>query len=256
MSDFEEDKRMTTQAFGQALRQSELAAKVDVQRLVMAVGRVVDELSPGETFDLTDLYQFLLSQELEAKPVAELLVYLKSREDQLKIPMALPADMASLSAEAQALIVERFKRTASEAAIKREVSNPRGVVPPPGVPDRPKTMFDNMKGKDAHIKAGPNPMLYVGLAAAVVVAVSVFAMGRGEPANQNVAYVDDPAGVGCSRVIGGKNGAVCDLPTTVFDSMDADEFKTRAQITVKKLQGMGYERVVIRTAEDLRVRPY
>lgn len=258
MSDFEEVKRNATHAFGAALRASPLVGKVDSQRTVLALGKIMEPLGELSTLDLTDLYRFLLSQELDAKDVAELLIFFHSRADQLRLPMSLPAEVEALPQAARDAAIEKYRAATSDSIYKREVSSPKAKVPAGAsgeVSGRQKTMFDDMK-PSAVSKTGPSPLLYLGLAIALVAAGAMFVSARGGSPAQPVEYVDDPAGLGCTKVVGGKSGALCEIPLATFEQMDKEEFRTRAEMTVKKLNAQGYERVLIVTAEDQKLRPY
>jgi len=93
-------------AFNNVLRTSVPAGKVDMQRISMAFGLLLEQQpEDSNVVPLDELYDFLLQQKMPEPAVRELIVFLQSREARFGVTMQLPAALASLSEEERGRIV-------------------------------------------------------------------------------------------------------------------------------------------------------
>lgn len=237
-------------AFNSALRTSALVGVVDFQRAALAFGTVV-EGSEGGVIELGPLYAFLVQQGAPELGVAEVLLFLKSREERYGVTFNLPSALASMTPEQIDSVVQSYISRSTPR------SNQGPQQPLPEMPtSAPTTMVGQTQfGGKSGYGAKKGQRLPIVLAVCVVAAIGNFFYSQATrtppPAPLNLS---DPAGLPCINPVGSNGAVLCSLPTAFFTGESKEALDARAQVTKAAVAIRGYRRILILTKEDGKLR--
>lgn len=248
-------------AFNNVLRTSALVGTVDLQRAGLAFSMLLEQHEIGP-LELQPLYEWLRQNGGEEDPVAEVLVFMKSREHRFGISMDLPPNLATLPKQRVDEMILAFTSRGATSGTRTGAGLGNSASGTFKVPDRTSS--------DTHQKpaglAAPPPLayepapskssgssrraLYVFLG--VVVLAGVINAGLlifgGEPAPVT-ATLKDSAGLTCTKAIISKQVLLCDAPPGFFKQNSDAAVTTKATITLNEVKAQGAQRVMVFDAD-------
>ncbi len=237
-------------AFNSALRTSALVGVVDFQRAALAFGTVV-EGSEGGVVEFGPLYAFMVQQGAPELGVAEVLLFLKSREDRYGVTFNLPSALAAMTPEQIDSVVQSYISRSTPRA------NQGPQQPLPDMPtSAPTTMVGQTQfGGKSGYGATRFQRLPVVLFVCVVVAVGNFLYAEFTRAPPPVPLnLSDPAGLPCENPIGSNGAVLCYVPTSFYKREPKEGLDARAQVTKAGVGARGYRRILVITKEDSKLR--
>lgn len=241
MADIEELKRNALLMFANILRTSSLSGQVNAQRVQMVMGQWLEGLVEGVPLDVNPFYEFLKSEGLPLEGIHELLWFLKTREDRLGFPIALPLVIETLPEAKKAKYVEQFKKTAISTTYSGTKSD---AAPSPAA----RASYDDIIKKKSRV---PRVAVFAGLG--VVVAVGLFFLPQLEEAPvplTEIPTVLTPAALACSKLEKTGTVAVCRIAKVAWSAMGKDEQQRRLATTLKELEGTGVQSVIVMSSDD------
>jgi hypothetical protein len=236
--------------FTAALRSSALVGVVDFQRAALAFGTVV-EGSEGGVVELGPLYAFMVQQGAPELAVAEVILFMKSREERFGVIFNLPSALASMTPEQIDSVVQSY--------LARSSPRPTQGAPLP-LPETHRetasTQVGQTKfgGKNGYGARKTNRLLTV-LAVASIASVANFmfsALTRSPPPVP--LNLTDPAGLPCMEPIGSNGAVVCFVPMAFYAKETKEGLDARAQVTKAAVSVRGFRRILVLTKEDSRLR--
>jgi hypothetical protein len=236
--------------FTAALRSSALVGVVDFQRAALAFGTVV-EGSEGGVVELGPLYAFMVQQGAPELAVAEVILFMKSREERFGVTFNLPSALGSMTPEQMDSVVQSY--------LARSSPRPTQAAPLP-LPEIPKQTTSTLVGQtkfggSSGYGARKTTRLSIALAVAAAAAVANFmfsALTRSPPPVP--LNLTDPAGLPCMEPVGSNGAVVCFVPTAFFAKESKEGFDARAQVTKAAVTVRGFRRILVLTKEDSKLR--
>lgn len=242
-------------AFNNVLRTSALVGVVDFQRAALAFGTVLEE-AQGGAIELGPLQDFLVQQGGTEHAVAEILLFLKSREGRFGVTMNLPPALAAMTPEqVDSVLLNVMSRGANAGArVGQSVSSSSAAATSqaaaaagtPSAADGPP---------DSGGEGRRPPWLYILFGAVLLVGIISFVVGQltATPPPTPLTLAD-PAGLPCIEPVGANGTVVCYVTKGFYDKEAKEAFDARAQVTKAAVAARGYRQILVITKEDSKLK--
>jgi hypothetical protein len=252
-------------AFNNVLRTSALVGVVDFQRAALAFGTLLEE-SDGRAIELGPLQEFLVQQGGGERAVAEVLLFMKSREARFGVKMNLPPVLAAMTPEQVDSVLLAFMSRGASSGTRAG----QGLSPPssPG-PSKASssssssstssaatpTDYGAAGGIDSDGARRRPPLLYVVFGVVVLAGIINFVVSEmTRPPPPTPLSLTDPAGLPCLDPIGAGDAVICYVKKDFYDKEAKEAFDARTQVTKAAVAAKGYRRILVLTKEDAKLK--
>jgi hypothetical protein len=245
-------------AFNNVLRTSALVGVVDFQRAALAFGTLLEESRDG-AIELGPLQDFLLQQGGTDHAVAEVILFMKTREGRFGVKMNLPPPLAAMTAEQVDSVLLNFMSRGANFGTRAGQGQPSSTPffassPSSGSASLPGAGVERSTASGQDAQRRPR-WLYVAFGVVLLVAVIVFVVGeltRSPPPTS--LSLTDPAGLPCIEPVGANGAVVCYVTKAFYDGEAKEALDARAQVTKAAVAPKGYRRILIITKDDSKLK--
>ncbi len=251
-------------AFNNVLRTSALVGVVDFQRAALAFGTLLEESQDG-TIELGPLQDFLVQQGGPEHAVAEVILFMKSREGRFGVKMNLPPALAAMTTEQVESVLLSFMslgansgtragQGVSSAASFAASSSSSSSSSPSSSSSSSSGQVDYSSSQGE--EGGRRPRwLYIVFGVVLLVGIVSFVVGeltRSPPPTP--LALTDPAGLPCIEPVGSNGAVVCYVTKAFYDKEAKEALDARAQVTKAAVAAKGYRSILIITKDDSKLK--
>lgn len=243
-------------AFNNMLRLSDLAGVVDLQRTAMVFSALMEQTPEDQGLPLGFLYDFLLEQKAPAEAVAEMLVFLHSREERIGLKMDLPPKLAELSEEDRNKLILLFAARGQNSGAQPTKSPEPPIQAPPANAANPRpedSYAKNRKNKNNTSNSTTRLAVVAFSLLAALVGNRVYLKMTAEPRPVPLRF-NDPGGLPCLIAEGTKGIALCTVSKAFADKTDVSVFAAKGSLTAAAARALGYKQVMVFSQEDSMLR--
>jgi len=245
-------------AFNNVLRTSALVGVVDFQRAALAFGTLLEESRDGD-IELGPLQDFLIQQGGTDHAVAEVILFMKSREGRFGVKMKLPPPLAAMTPEQVDSVLLNFMNRGANSGTRAGQGQPASTPFSASMPSSASAFLpgsgadhSNVSGEDGQRRPR---WLYLAFGVVLLVAVIVFVAGEltREPPPTPLSLTD-PAGLPCIEPVGANGAVVCYVTKAFYDKEAKEALDARAQVTKAAVAQQGYKRILVITKDDSKLK--
>ena len=242
-------------AFNNMLRLSDLAGVVDLQRTAMVFSALMEQTPEDQGLPLGFLYDFLLEQKAPAEAVAEMLVFLHSREERIGLKMDLPPKLAELSEEDRNKLILLFAARGQNSGAQ-PTKSPEPPIQAPSANaanPRPEGPYAKNRKNNNTSKSTTRLAVVAFSLLATLVGNRVYLKMTSEPGPVPLRF-NDPGGLPCLIAEGTKGIAMCTVSKAFADKTDVSVFAAKGSLTAAAARALGYKQVMVFSQEDSKLR--
>jgi hypothetical protein len=251
-------------AFNNVLRTSALVGVVDFQRAALAFGTLLEESHEG-VIELAPLQDFLVQQGGSEHAVAEVLLFMKSREARFGVKMNLPTALAAMTPEQVDSVLLNFMSRGANSGTRAGQSLASPSPAPSSSPSSSSSSSSSSASAPPDFGGGSGsnegggsrrpPLIYIVFGVVLLAGIVNFVVGEltRKPPPTPLALTD-PAGLPCLEPIGAGDAVVCYVTRAFYDKEAKEALDARAQVTKAAVAAKGYKRILVLTKEDAKLQ--